>query len=79
MAFSHHAIFADSICFLYVVLVSVWRVLAALQCIWGFHKHVAPIWVSQNNPVLSLVFASGNEWVIVYLFVEGNLYHILKT
>jgi hypothetical protein len=76
MAFSHHAIFLDSIYFLYVVLVSVWRVLAALKFIWGFHKHVAPIWLSQNNPVLSLVCASGNAWVMVYLFVEGNFYHI---
>jgi hypothetical protein len=42
----------------------------------GLHKHVAPIWVSQSNPILSLVFASGSAWAMVYLFGEGNLYHI---
>ena len=42
----------------------------------GFHKHVAWIWVSQSNPVLSLVCSSDNSWVMVYLFDEGNLFHI---
>jgi hypothetical protein len=46
MAFQKHAICTDSLYFLHLLLVSIWKILALFQLLsGGLHWHAGPIWI----------------------------------